>query len=279
MRFAFKTANHNTTWDDVLAVWREGDQIELYESGWNFDHFYPIRGNTDGPCLEGWMMLGALAQATTRLRMGTLVTGIHYRNVGVLANMVSTLDIISGGRLELGIGAGWNEQESQAYGLELGTQRERSDRFEEATEALISLLSQESTTFSGKYVQLADARNEPKGPQRPHPPICIGGSGEKRTLRTTARFAQHWNFGGGTPEEFAHKRDVLHQHCADIGRDPEEILLSSHVMFDATKGASAVADQAAGFAEHGLDLAIVYLPEPLDPSVLAPIADALSPLA
>jgi alkanesulfonate monooxygenase SsuD/methylene tetrahydromethanopterin reductase-like flavin-dependent oxidoreductase (luciferase family) len=111
------------------------DQIEIFESGWNFDHFYPIDGNAGGPCLEGWMMLAALAQATSRLRMGTLVTGIHYRHPAVLANMIATLDTISAGRLEVGIGAGWNEEESGAYGIELGSRRERSDRFEEAYEA------------------------------------------------------------------------------------------------------------------------------------------------
>ena len=109
MRFAFKTANQSTTWPEVLEVWRAADQIEIFESGWNFDHFYPIDGNAGGPCLEGWMMLGALAQATTRLRLGTMVTGIHYRHPAVLANMIATVDIISAGRLEVGIGAGWNE--------------------------------------------------------------------------------------------------------------------------------------------------------------------------
>ena len=123
--------------------------------------------------------------------------------------MAAALDIVSNGRLELGIGAGWNEEESGAYGIELGSIKERFDRFEEACEVLTSLLSKETTTFDGKYYQLKDARNEPKGPQQPHPPICIGGSGEKRTLPITARYADHWNFVGGTPEEFARKRDVL----------------------------------------------------------------------
>ena len=143
--------------------------------------------------------------------------------------MAAALDIISNGRLELGIGAGWNEEESGAYGIELGSIKERFDRFEEACEVLISLLSKDTTTFDGKFYQLKDARNEPKGPQKPHPPICIGGSGEKRTLRITAKYAQHWNFVGGPPEEFARKRDVLAAHCADIGRDPKEIMLSAHV--------------------------------------------------
>jgi len=217
MRFAFKNAPQHTPWADMLALWQEGDQIELFESAWSFDHFYPIVGDSNGPCLEGWTTLAALAQATTRLRVGLMVTGIHYRHPAVLANMASAIDVISGGRLELGIGAGWNEQESGAYGIDLGTPRERSDRFEEGCEVLVSLLSQEWTTFEGTYYQLKDARNEPKGPQRPHPPICIGGAGEKRTLRTAARFAQHWNYGGGTPDEFARKRDILYGHCADIG--------------------------------------------------------------
>src|SRR5580698_8181953 len=276
MRFAFKTAPQNTTWADMLAVWQEADGIELFESGWLFDHFYPIYSDSSGPCLEGWAALAALAQATRRLRLGTLVTGIHYRHPAVLANMAAAIDIISGGRLELGIGAGWNQEESGAYGIELGTPRERSDRLEEACQVLIGLLSQEVTDFSGRYYQLAGARNEPKGPQRPHPPIVIGGSGERRTLRTAAQYAQHWNFVGGTAEEFGRKRDILHAHCADVGRDPAEITLSSHVKFDPAVGASATADQAAALGEAGLDLAIVYLRPPLTPAVLEPLAAAFA---
>ncbi len=276
MRFAFKTAPHNTTWSDMLAVWREGDQIDLFESAWTFDHFYPLTADTSGPCLEGWITLAALAQATTRLRLGVLVSGIHYRHPAVLANMAASLDIISGGRLELGLGAGWNEEESGAYGMELGSKKERSDRFEEACEVIVDLLTKEWTDFTGTYYQLKHAHCEPKPLQRPHPPICIGGNGEKRTLRTTARFAQHWNFGGGTIEEFARKREVLHQHCADIGRDPAEITLSAHLRLLSPDGVHAVAESAAAFAQAELDLAIVQLPTPYDPAVLAPLADALS---
>ncbi len=228
--------------------------------------------------MDGWTVLTALAQATSRLRLGTLVTGIHYRHPAVLANMVATIDIISGGRLELGIGAGWNEQESGAYGIELGTLRERSDRFEEACQVLIGLLSRQTTDFDGTYYQLKDARCEPKGPQRPHPPICVGGNGERRTLLTTARYAQHWNFAGGPPEVFARKRDVLHAHCRDIGRDPAEITLSSHVRLGADHDVAAVVDQVNALGAEGLDLAIVYLLPPLTPAVLAPLAEALAPL-
>ncbi|CAJ1505933.1 LLM class F420-dependent oxidoreductase [[Mycobacterium] kokjensenii] len=275
MRFAFKTSPQNTTWSDMLAVWRAADDIDVYESGWTFDHFYPIFSDPTGPCLEGWTTLTALAQATTRLRVGTLVTGIHYRHPAVLANMAASLDIISGGRLELGIGAGWNEEESGAYGIELGSIRERFDRFEEACQVLVGLLSAETTTFSGDYYRLTEARNEPKGPQRPHPPICIGGNGEKRTLKIAAKYAQHWNFVGGTPAEFARKREVLARHCADIGRDPQEITLSAHLRLQPDGDYRRLVEEAAALGAEGLDLAIVYLPVPHDPAVLEPLADAI----
>ena len=277
MRFAFKTSPQNTTWQDMLEVWTAADDIELFESGWTFDHFYPIFSDSTGPCLEGWVILTALAQATSRVRLGTLVTGIHYRHPAVLANMAATLDIVSGGRLEIGIGAGWNDEESGAYGIPLGTPKERSDRFEEACEALVGLLSEETTTFKGSYYQLTEARCSPKPIQRPHPPICVGGSGEQRTLRTAARFAQHWNYVGGTVEDFARKRDVLHQHCTDIGRDPSEILLSSHVAFDGD--AVATAATAAALGEAGVGLAIVQLRPPHTADVLEPLAKALSELS
>jgi F420-dependent oxidoreductase-like protein len=285
MRFAFKTANHNTTWGEILAVWREADDIEIFESGWLFDHFYPIwspqgPGDPQGPCLEGWTMLAALAQATERLRLGTLVTGIHYRHPAVLANMAATVDVMSDGRLELGVGAGWNEEESGAYGIELGTPSQRSDRLEEACRVLIGLLSQETTDFEGEYFSLHEARCEPKGPQRPHPPLVIGGSGEKRTLLTAARYAQHWNFLGGTPAQFAQKRGVLLRHCAEIGRDPKEITMSSHVWLNSASDAdlAALTQQLSDLADVGLDLAIIYLMPPLSPAVLQPLANALSQL-
>ena len=275
MRFAFKTAPQNTTWSAMLAVWKAADDIEVYESGWTFDHFYPIFSDPTGPCLEGWTTLTALAQATRRLRLGTLVTGIHYRHPAVLANMAAALDIISGGRLELGIGAGWNEEESGAYGIELGTMKDRFDRFDEACQVLIGLLSRDTFDFRGRFYQLASARNEPKGPQRPHPPICIGGNGEKRPLRITAKYADHWNFVGGTPAEFARKRDVLKAHCADVGRNPKDIMLSAHIRLTAERGYRGVIEDAIALGAEGLDLAIVYLPLPYDAAVVEPLAEAI----
>jgi F420-dependent oxidoreductase-like protein len=259
----------------MLAVWKAADDIEVYESGWNFDHFYPIFDDPTGPCLEGWTTLAALAQATTRLRLGTMVTGIHYRHPAVLANMAAAVDIISDGRLELGVGSGWNEEESGAYGIELGTVTERFDRLDEACQVLIGLLSQETTDFDGRFYQLTSARNEPKGPQRPHPPICIGGGGEKRTLRITAKYAQHWNFPGGTPKDFARKRDVLAEHCAAVGRDPKEIMMSAQIRLTSDLNYGGVVADAIAYGAEGMDLAIIYLPTPYDPAVVEALAETI----
>ncbi len=265
----------------MLAVWQAADELEIFESGWLFDHFYPIwspsiPADPGNPCIEGWTALAALAQVTRRLRLGVLVTGVHYRHPAVLANMAATVDIISGGRLELGLGAGWNEQESNAYGIDLGTPKQRSDRFEEACQVLLGLLSQDSTDFAGEYYTLTDARCEPKGPQRPHPPLAVGGNGEKRTLLTTAKYADHWNFLGGPVEDFAHRRDVLHAHCRDVGRDPAEITLSSHVLLTGEDAIPGALESIKAFADEGLDLAILYLQPPLTPAILEPLAAALA---
>lgn len=279
MRFGFKTSPQNTTWEDMLAVWKAADDIDVFESGWTFDHFYPIFSDPTGPCLEGWITMTALAQATTRVRVGCLVTGIVYRHPAVLANMAATLDIVSNGRLELGIGAAWNEEECGDYGIELGTLKQRFDRFDEACEVIVSLLTKETTTFDGAYYQLHEARCEPKAVQQPHPPICIGGGGEKRTLRAVARWAQHWNVPSGDLAQFLHKRDVLHQHCADIGRDPSEIMTSTHLRLSPDGNLDELVEQAAAFADAGLDLGIVYLPPPHTPAVLEPLAARLQQLA
>ena len=278
MRFAIKTAPQHTSWNDMLEVFRAADDIDVFESGWTFDHFYPIFSDPTGPCLEGWVTTTALAQATTRLRVGLMVTGNVYRHPAVLANMAATLDVISDGRLELGIGAGWNQEECDAYGIDLPPLKERFDRFDEALDVLDLLLRQETSTYDGRYYQLSDARCEPKGVQTPRVPITIGGSGEKRTLRAVARHAQHWNMAGGTPEVFVQKRDVLHRHCADLGRDPAEIMTSTQVRLMTVDDAPKIAEQAAEFAAVGVDLLVVYLNPPHTPAVLEPLAKALEPL-
>ena len=192
--------------------------------------------------------------------------------------MAATVDVITGGRLELGIGAGWNQDECDALGIDLPPLKERFDRLEEALEVITRLHTNETSDFEGRYYRLRQARCEPKPVQRPHPPICIGGSGEKRTLPIAARFAQHWNFVAGPPEQLAHKREVLHAACADIGRDPKEITVSVQVFCGAEQDPKEVADQAASYAEVGADLAVIGLAPPHRAAAIEPLADALAQL-
>jgi F420-dependent oxidoreductase-like protein len=274
MRISFKTIPQDTDWAPMRDVWVAADDIEVFSAGWNFDHFYPIlQDDRTGPCFEGWTMLAALAGVTRRLRLGVMVTGNPYRHPAVLANMAASLDVISGGRLELGIGAGWNEEESAAYGIDLPPLRERFDRLEEACAVIGLLLTREVASFEGTYYRLTDARCEPKPVQRPRPPLVIGGAGERRTLRIAARFADQWNIPGATPEVLAHKIEVLHRHCADVGRDPAEIEVSVQVR--AAGGPAAVADTAAALVQAGAQHVIVGFRAPYDATQLEPIAHAL----
>ncbi|MCP2323119.1 F420-dependent oxidoreductase-like protein [Hamadaea flava] len=274
MRFAFKTSPQDTTWTDLLRLWQAADDVDVFESGWTSDHFHPTHAADPlTPRLEGWTTLAALAQATRRLRLGTLVTGVHYRHPAVLANMAAAVDIVSGGRLEVGLGAGWNADESDAYGIAMGPAAQRSDRLEEACRVLIGMFTQTRFDFDGAYYQLRGALCEPKPVQRPHPPLCVGGTGEKRTLRTAARYAQHANFDTPTPAQFTRARAVLHGHCAALGRDPAEITVSAQVRHDGDPHATAAAAAALGVL--GADLVIVYLRPPYTPAVLEPLARAL----
>jgi F420-dependent oxidoreductase-like protein len=278
VRFGIKTVPQHTTWEDMLAVWKAADDVELFESAWNFDHFYPIFSDSTGPCLEGWTLLAAMAAQTSRIRIGCQVTGMVYRHPAVLANMAATVDIVSGGRLDLGLGAGWNVEECDAYGIELPPLKERFDRFDEGVEAIVRLLSDPVTTFEGRHVRLTEARCEPKPVQQPCPPVVIGGTGRRRTLRTAARWADQWNSLPPSPEAWRELRDVLDGHCATEGRNPEDIESSVNVRFDRGAGPGAAAEAAAAFFEAGVDLVVVSMPAPYDPTDVELLASALEPL-
>jgi F420-dependent oxidoreductase-like protein len=274
-RFAIKTPPQHVSWDDTLAIWREADQVDLFESAWVFDHLYPIAGDPHGPVLESWVTLTALARATTRIRLGTMVHGMHFRHPALTAKMAATLDIVSGGRLLLGLGAGWFQTEVDAYGLELGTIKQRLDRFEEGVEIIARLLAEKSVDFAGRYYNLKDARCEPKGPQQPRPPIAIGGGGERRTLKIVAKWADHWDALRTEPEAWKHKEEILRSHCEAIGRDIREITKSSHIMTPPDADPKALADQAAEYFATGLDMVIFSLRSPFDPRMVQPLAEAL----
>jgi len=262
----------------MLDVWKTADDIEVYESAWNFDHFYPLRGDTNGPCLEAWVTLSALAAVTKRIRVGTMVNGMHFRHPAILAAMAASTDIVSGGRLELGLGAGWYELEADAYGLDLGTVDERMTRFEEGTEVIHLLLTQEHSDFDGRYFHLRNARNEPKPIQEPRPPIVIGGRGEKRTLRLVARYASMWDalFVEDEKDEWLRLRDVMWAHCADLGRDPHEISCSSHLSIDPDPDPAEVASRSASMFDAGVDVVIIGFTAAHDGSTVEAIAEALS---
>ncbi|HEY4383277.1 MAG TPA: LLM class F420-dependent oxidoreductase [Ktedonobacteraceae bacterium] len=223
LHFGIKTAQQNTTYESMLRVWTEADRTPNMEHAWAFDHFIPLTADITGPELEGWTLLGALAARTERIRLGLMVTGNTYRHPAVLANIATTVDVISNGRLDFGIGAGWNKTEHDMYGMELYAPGERIKRLGEACEVIKLLWTETRANFDGKYYQLKDALCEPKPVQKPYPPFVIGGSGEQLTLRVVAKYASIWNFVGGDIETFRHKNDVLNQHCAAIGRDPSTI--------------------------------------------------------
>jgi F420-dependent oxidoreductase-like protein len=212
-----------TMFEDVCAHALAAESAG-FESVWVMDHFWqlPPLGGPDEPILEAYTLLGALAARTNRVRLGTLVTGVTYRNPALLAKIVTTLDVISRGRAMLGIGAAWYEPEHEGLGFRFPPTKERMDRLAEAVQICRAMFRDEHPSFDGEYYRIGDARNVPRPLQPGGPPIMIGGSGEKRTLRLVAQYADMCNVTGG-PATLAHKLEVLRQHCADVGRDPAEV--------------------------------------------------------
>ncbi len=275
-RYGIKTPNHHTTWDNMLDIWREVDEGGVFESAWNWDHLYPLRSDPHGPSLDGWVTLSALARETSRIRIGSMVNGMHFRHPSITAKMAVTLDHISGGRSYLGLGAGWFEEEAAAHGIELGTMKERFDRFDEGLEVIVSLMTNEETDFSGEFYELKGALSEPKPTQKPHPPICIGGSGRKRTLRAVARWAQMWDALLVEPAEWVELREVLEEHCQAVGRDSAEIDCSVHVRYSPGDDVSEIATRAAERFDAGIDIVVFTLGHPYDVSMIEPLSNALS---
>jgi F420-dependent oxidoreductase-like protein len=221
-------------WPTAAQSWHDVIELATHceRTGWDgvyfADHFMPNSPGSepaDGDMLECWSVLAALAGLVPRLQLGSLVSSVTYRHPAVLANIAAAIDQISGGRLTLGVGAGWQLNEHAAYGIELGTVRERLDRFDEAVQILRSLLAEPRTTFAGQYFRLADAPNQPL-PVRGRLPLLVGGAGEQRTLRIAARHADQWNCWS-TPELLAHKLSVLRAHCAEAGRDAADVHVST----------------------------------------------------
>ncbi len=223
MRFSF-WPNPSQPFEDVLALARHVEATG-WDGVWYADHFMPNAADTSAPWPEAWMTLAALGASVPRLRIGTLVAGNTYRHPAVLAKMAATLDHVTNGRVVLGLGAGWQENEHQQYGIPFYTTAERLARLDEACQVIKGLFTHAQTDFDGKYYQLAAATLQPKPVQKPLP-LLIGGGGEKVTLRITAKYADEWNVWG-TVETLQAKMAILDAHCAKVGREPAEIQRSA----------------------------------------------------
>ncbi|MEE8443023.1 MAG: TIGR03560 family F420-dependent LLM class oxidoreductase [Dehalococcoidia bacterium] len=230
LKLGVHTGQQNCTYEDLRRVWRLADSSGLYwVSIW--DHFYdnPSVDGT-GACFEGISIMAALAAETTNVRVGSLVFGMGYRYPAVLAKAAITIDHVSNGRLELGLGAGWFELEHNAFGIPFPPVGVRMDIFEEGVQIIKSMMTQESTTFTGKHFQVTNALSYPR-PVQEHPRIWIGGRGERRTLRIAARYADGWNAAYIPPEEYKHKIGVLEDWCEKESRDATEITRTVNVGF------------------------------------------------
>jgi F420-dependent oxidoreductase-like protein len=252
VRIGIRLMPQNTNIDHLRAVWRVGDEAG-FDHVWNFDHFASIQGDPTGPVFEGWALLAAMAEATKRVRIGCLVTGNPYRHPGILAKLATTVDQLSGGRLEVGIGSGWADNEFRMLGMPFNP-KTRFRQLEEAIDVIKLLWTEERANYQGRFYQLTDAIHEPKPVQKPHPPIWIGGEGEQRTLAIVAKYADVWNTAGvrGGPEEAIRLSKVLDQRCEEAGRDPASVRRSSGIRFTGDEDATLrAADKLkeAGFTE------------------------------
>jgi F420-dependent oxidoreductase-like protein len=221
MRLGLDISQHQLTWNEIADRARLAE-VAGFDGVWVFDHFKPLYGNPKGPCLEGWTLLAALAAATQRVRLGVLVTGITYRHPSILAAEAVTVDQVSNGRLELGLGAAWYEGEHEELGIPFPRIRERAERLEEGVQVMRALMTKDGAGFKGRYYQLENATYRPRPVQKPHPPIWIGAEGEQLMLPIVGRQADFWH-AFGSPASLARKSRIVDEHASRAGRDPAGI--------------------------------------------------------
>jgi F420-dependent oxidoreductase-like protein len=278
IRFGVQTAPQHVTYQQIVDIWKLADELG-YDSAFTFDHFMPIFSDPNGPCFEGWSLLAALAAQTKRLKVGVLVTGNTYRYPIVVAKMAATIDHVSNGRLILGMGAGWFEQESTAYGMPFYTVGGRARRLAESLQVMKLLFTQERSSFDGKYYQLKDAPFEPKAVQRPHPPILVGGVGPKLLQPIAARYADIWNFFADP--DVAKTKALCEQFdgvCQQVGRDPRQIEKSAGIRAQLLDGAPKdVRATLQALVDVGVRHFIIALPQPYEPSLVRSFAKDVMP--
>jgi F420-dependent oxidoreductase-like protein len=225
LTFGLKPALQLNTMDTLRRMWTVADEGG-FDGCWVIDHFAALGPDRTGDVFEAWTTLAAMAEGTGRVRIGSMVTGNSHRNPGMLAKMAVTVDHLSGGRLDMGIGAGGDEMVHEMFGMPLGPVRERIEALDEACQILELLWSEPAVFFNGRHYRLTEAVANPKSLQRPHPPLWVAGSGERYSLRVVARHADVWipaNLPDTPPEELARLSGVLDRHCEAIGRDPSTI--------------------------------------------------------
>ena len=227
MRIGVDVAQHHLGGEEVVERVRFAEDAG-FDGAWVFDHFTPLYGASTGPCLEAYTLLAGLAARTTRIRLGSLVTGITYRHPSMLATEAVTVDHVSGGRLELAVGAAWLGDEHAQLGIPFPPTAERADRLEEAIAVLRELMTTDGATFEGRYYQLRGATYRPRPVQQPHPPIWVGAGGRRRTIPIAARHADAWH-SFGSVDVLREKAAVLDEHARRAGRDPAEILRSTNL--------------------------------------------------
>jgi alkanesulfonate monooxygenase SsuD/methylene tetrahydromethanopterin reductase-like flavin-dependent oxidoreductase (luciferase family) len=271
--FGIVTGQHWRTWDDIVEQWTWAEDTG-WDSAWAFDHFFSLSDGELGDCLEGWTLLAGLAATTKRLQIGLLVNGNTHRNPAVLAKQAVTVDVISGGRLILGVGAAWNEREHEAFGIDFPSPRERVDRFGEAMEIQRLSETEERATFHGRYYRLESAPFQPK-PVFGHIPVLVGSTG-KRMLSHVARYADQWD-GGGTPDEFRATGELLNERCRAIGRDPREIRWVLSTSADKLESVETFRAHVSAYATVGVRSFLFNLPRTGPTPVIDNIAREVIP--
>lgn len=264
IRFGIHSGQQHATLADYLNLWRRAEDLG-FDWASVFDHFLPIFSDPEGPCFDGLTLLSAMAAHTSRIRCGVLVVGVTYRHPAVLANIATTIDHVSGGRLELGVGGAWYELEHSQYGIDFPPVGRRIRMLGEALKILRSMWTEHRTTFEGRYYSLMDALCEPKPVQQPHPPLWVGGQGEKLTLRVVAESADGWNTFFMPLDDYRRKLDALASHCEAVGRDPADIrkslVVQAYVREDEAELAKGAERMASRFGADAAQRAVVGTPE------------------
>jgi F420-dependent oxidoreductase-like protein len=256
MKLGLDISQHQLRWDELARRARLAEDSG-FSGLWVFDHFKALYGDPSGPCLEAWTLLSALGAVTQRIRLGALVTGVTYRHPSVLAAEAVTVDHVSGGRLDIGIGAAWFEQEHRELGIPFPSAPERIHRLEEAVRVMRALMTEDETSFEGRHYQLTSASYNPKPVQRPHPPIWIGASGEQLSLKVVGRCADVWHTFG--PVDVLNRRfEIVAAAARRAGRDPSEIARSTSLSI--SEPFEQVRERARRLADAGISYLIVSWP-------------------